>query len=74
MGEVIAFFAGAIAGVALTCIAQINRKNKKEDDEQMEYLKGWKKKHANDKESDQTRDVKITTGHKGYTEIPDEAI
>lgn len=45
MGEVIAFIAGAISGVALTCIAQINRKNKKEDDEQMKYLKEWKEKH-----------------------------
>lgn len=45
MGEVIVFIAGAIAGAALTCIAQINRKNEKEDDEQMEYLKEWKEKH-----------------------------
>ena len=61
MGCLVTFISGAMIGVSLTCIAQINRKNKKEDDEQMEYMKGWNKKHANDKESDQTRDVKITT-------------
>lgn len=39
MGEVIAFFAGAMAGMFVMAIVAINRKTESEDDEQERYIR-----------------------------------
>ena len=39
MGEVIAFFAGAMAGMFFMAIVSINRKTESEDDEQERYIR-----------------------------------
>ena len=39
MGEVIAFFAGAMAGMFVMAIVAINRKTESEDDEQEQYIR-----------------------------------
>ena len=45
LGEIIAFIAGTMAGVTLTCIVSVNQKDQREDDNQMEYLKEYEEKH-----------------------------
>ena len=39
MGEVIAFFAGAVVGMIVIAIVSINRKTESEDDEQERYIR-----------------------------------
>lgn len=39
MGEVIAFFAGAVVGMFVMVIVAINRKTESEDDEQERYIR-----------------------------------
>lgn len=39
MGEVIAFFAGAMVGMIVIAIVSINRKTESEDDEQERYIR-----------------------------------
>lgn len=39
MGEVIAFFAGAMVGMIAIAIVSINRKTESEDDEQERYIR-----------------------------------
>ena len=39
MGEVIAFFAGAMAGMLVMAIVAINRKTESEDNEQERYIR-----------------------------------
>ena len=39
MGEVIAFFSGAMAGMFVMAIVAINRKTESEDDEQERYIR-----------------------------------
>ena len=39
MGEVIAFFAGAMVGMITMAVASINRKTESEDDEQERYIR-----------------------------------
>lgn len=39
MGEVIAFFAGAVVGMIAISIVSINRKTESEDDEQERYIR-----------------------------------
>lgn len=39
MGEVIAFFAGSMAGMFVMAIVAINRKTESEDDEQERYIR-----------------------------------
>lgn len=39
MGEVIAFFAGAMTGMFVMAIVAINRKTESEDDEQERYIR-----------------------------------
>ena len=39
MGEVIAFFAGAMAGMFVMAIVSINRKTESEDDEKERYIR-----------------------------------
>lgn len=39
MGEVIAFFAGAVVGMFVMAIVAINRKTESEDDEQERYIR-----------------------------------
>ena len=39
MGEVIAFFTGATAGMFIMAIVAINRKTESEDDEQERYIR-----------------------------------
>lgn len=39
MGEVIAFFAGAMVGMFVMAIVAINRKTESEDDEQERYIR-----------------------------------
>lgn len=39
MGEVIAFFTGAVVGMFVMSIAAINRKTESEDDEQERYIR-----------------------------------
>ena len=45
LGEIIAFIAGTMSGVTLMCIVSVNQKDQREDDNQMEYLKEYEKKH-----------------------------
>ena len=45
LGEIIAFIAGAMAGVTLMCIVSVTPKGHQEDEEQMEYLKEYEEKH-----------------------------
>ena len=45
LGEIIAFIAGAMAGVTLMCIVSVNQKDQREDDNQMEYLKEYEEEH-----------------------------
>lgn len=46
LGEIIAFIAGTMAGVTLTCIVSVNQKGHQEDDDQERYLKEWNNKHG----------------------------
>lgn len=46
LGEIIAFIAGAMAGVTLMCIVSVTTKDHQEDEEQMERLKEWNNKHG----------------------------
>ena len=46
LGEIIAFIAGAMAGVTLMCIVSVTPKGHQEDEEQMECLKEWNNKHG----------------------------
>ena len=39
MGEVIAFFAGAMVGMIAMAVVSINRKTESEDDEQERYIR-----------------------------------
>ena len=39
MGEVIAFFAGAVVGMFVMAVVLINRKTESEDDEQERYIR-----------------------------------
>ena len=39
MGEVIAFFAGAVVGMIVIAIVSINRKTESEDDEQERHIR-----------------------------------
>ena len=39
MGEVIAFFAGAVVGMIAIAVVSINRKTESEDDEQERYIR-----------------------------------
>ena len=39
MGEVIAFFAGAVVGMIAMAVVSINRKTESEDDEQERYIR-----------------------------------
>ena len=46
MGEVIAFFAGAMAGMLVMAIVAINRKTESEDDEQERYIRNLIREQA----------------------------
>ena len=46
MGEVIAFFAGAMAGIFVMAIVAINRKTEPEDDEQERYIRNLIREQA----------------------------
>ena len=47
LGEIIAFIAGAMAGVTLMCIVSVTPKCHQEDDDQERYLKEWNDKQGN---------------------------
>ena len=47
LGEIIAFIAGAMAGVTLMCIVSVAPKGHQEDDDQERYLKEWNDKQGN---------------------------
>ena len=46
MGEVIAFFAGAMVGMIVIAIVSINRKTESEDDEQERYIRNMIREQA----------------------------
>lgn len=46
MGEVIAFFAGAVVGMIAMAVVSINRKTESEDDEQERYIRNLNRAQA----------------------------
>lgn len=46
MGEVIAFFAGAMVGMIAMAVVSINRKTESEDDEQERYIRNLIRVHG----------------------------